>query len=149
MITIVIMAIKTARYSTVQELLVAVNTLQITMDLIELKPRNAMTEILLVPATVAINALVTEFADFPAGRVTGAASQILMEPVQYPVAIIGVSKGRFLNGIMALIARLRRVTVGANSVYLLVRLIGTGRFLQVMAVTAILLLVTVNASQPE
>ncbi len=149
MVAIIIMAIVTARYSAVHQVLVAVRTVRFTMDFIKLKSRESMQEILLVPATVAINALITERADLPAGRVTGAATQTLMEPVQRPVAITGMRKGRFLTCIMALIARIGSVTVVAHMVYFFVRFIHMHRFVQVMAISAILMLVTVNAPQPE
>jgi len=149
MVTTVIVAVVTARYFSVQQSLVAVNTAQLTVDLVKLQPGNAVAEVLLTPTTVAISAITAEFADFSASRVTGAASQTLMKPVERPVTVSGVGKGRLLTDIVALFARISPVAVIAHRVYLFVRLVDPRGFIQVMAVTAIFLRVTVDASQSE
>jgi hypothetical protein len=148
-VTAIIMAIITPGYLSVGKFLVAVGTVQLNVDLIELQARNGVAEICLVPAAVAIGAGGAEFVNLPPGRVAGAATETLVEPVQHPVTITGMCKGRFLPGIMTLVARVRLMAVVADGVNLLVGFVYALVFLKIMTVTAVLLFVAANTTQPE
>jgi len=61
----------------------------------------------------------------------------------------GVSKRRLLLVVMTLFAFIGSMATRANSVNLLLALHQAGRFVDIMAVTAIFLLVTIHATQAE
>jgi hypothetical protein len=145
----VIMAIVTARYFAVLQFLVTVDTIQLAVDFIKLQSSNAVAEVLLVPATVAIGTFTAEFADFSTGRMTGATTQALMKPVEYPVAVTGVSESRFLSDIVALVTGIASMTVITDSVYFLVRFVDARRFFQVVAVTTVFLGMAVNTTKSK
>ncbi len=122
----VVMTARTIRGLAVLQIDMAIAAIKLAVHFIKLKTGNHVVEILLVPAAVAVRALVAELADLFAGRVTGATGQILVKPVQNPAAVGGMSESRFFFTAMTLAAVVLYMTVITDCVNLFVGFTYTG-----------------------
>ena len=142
------MASRAIRFVAVLPVKMAVSTVHRRMRFIQLESDYGVFEIVPIPSTVAIDTIAADLRYFLSGGMTGVAIEFIMIAIQRPSGVI-MRKSRSLSGIMAFLTIFGAVAIIANGVHLLHGLGQGGRFLKIMAITAIFLLVTIDAPQSE
>jgi len=127
---------------------VAIATFEFDMDFIESQASNGMLEVLLVPSAMTVGAIVVEAGNFLSGGVAGTAFEFLVEAVKGPSGR-SMLEGRFFFGVVTFGALVFGVAVVTDSVNFLHRFGNVGFLVQVVAITAVFLFVTVHTTQAE
>ena len=142
------MAVRTLRLVAEGEVDVAILAVEFKVQLIQRHAGDRVFEIILVPAAVAGRALPVQLRDPATGRVTGSAFCPLVITAERPAGGT-VLEGRLLFGVMTLVTVIINMAVITHGVDLFLRLGGFFGLLDVMAVTAVFLPVTVDTAEPE
>ena len=125
-----------------------ISTIPLDVVFIKYKPGDFVPEILLVPSSVAGIAMTVQLAYLFSGRMTGPAFQIVMILVERPTGG-SMAKCWFTFVIVAMSTVILDMTIGANRVFLFFGLGQVFRMSQIMAIAAILFLMTINALESK
>lgn len=127
---------------------VAICTIQLRVDFIESQAGNGMLEVVLIPSGVTIGTRRVKPGNLLTGWMAGPAVELLVKSVERPTSFL-VRESRTFLGIVTLGTGVSLVAIITNCVDLLLGLFHFGELLKIVAIAAVFLFVTIDATEAK